>query len=577
MECPAFSIIIPTYQRREVVCGSIEALCRINYPGKLEIIVVVDGSTDGTAAALRGLQCPLPLQVIEQENRGAANARNRGAAEAKEEILLFLDDDMICEPDLIEQHARMYREGADAVIGQTPTHPDSAPGFLSDAVRRWIDNEKIRSAVSHWDIFTGQLSVRRSTFEAIGGFDEHYTAGEAFANEDADLGVRLVSGFNVRRNWAAVTHQKYVVTPRQYMARAKKALQADLHFLGKHPQYSRELFEARGINSQLARFAYIPLGRIPFASKMIPAAAVWMGEAALRSPFRRSRIVSRLFSGSRWVAYWAAFRQQRLLPGTERLLVLTYHAIEDQLEDPVLAPYGIPPQLFIEQLDHLLSAGFSFVSPDDFASFLVHGAPLPKRPVLLTFDDCYENLLRVARDVLSPRGIRPIAFAVTAMKSGTNEWDQPKGATTRQLLTAEQLSKLAAMGVEIGSHSRTHRDMTLLNASEQAAEARGSADDLVAEGLPRPRFFAYPFGAVDEQSRKAVEEAGYLAAFGCRTDHATGKSDRFVLPRVGIFASDRGERFRMKIRAPRLFASLEARYQRLARRIPKFGGAGGSQ
>src|SRR4051794_37270801 len=105
MNSPGFSIIVPTYQRRAVVTDTVMALTRLNFDGRLEVIVVVDGSTDGTKEALAELKTPFVLRVIVQPNRGAAAARNAGAADAKEEILLFLDDDMIAHPDLLQAHA----------------------------------------------------------------------------------------------------------------------------------------------------------------------------------------------------------------------------------------------------------------------------------------------------------------------------------------------------------------------------------------------------------------------------------------------------------------------------------------
>ena len=62
---PSFSIVMPTYQRREVVCDAVRALSEIDYPGDRELIVVVDGSTDGTANGLRQIDCPFPLKIIE--------------------------------------------------------------------------------------------------------------------------------------------------------------------------------------------------------------------------------------------------------------------------------------------------------------------------------------------------------------------------------------------------------------------------------------------------------------------------------------------------------------------------------
>src|SRR6476469_7147811 len=105
MDYPTFSIVMPTFQRREVVCDALRSLTALKYGGDVEIIIVVDGSTDGRAEALAQIASPYPVRIIEQANRGASGARNRGASEARGDIILFLDDDMICESDLVEQHA----------------------------------------------------------------------------------------------------------------------------------------------------------------------------------------------------------------------------------------------------------------------------------------------------------------------------------------------------------------------------------------------------------------------------------------------------------------------------------------
>jgi peptidoglycan/xylan/chitin deacetylase (PgdA/CDA1 family) len=121
------------------------------------------------------------------------------------------------------------------------------------------------------------------------------------------------------------------------------------------------------------------------------------------------------------------------------------------------------------------------------------------------------------------------------------------------LLTAEARKELASLGVEIGSHSRTHREMPLLDDVDVEFEARGSADDMAASGLPRPRFFAYPFGALDDRSKTAVREARFRAAFGLKQRRLSRASDLFDLPRVIVLATDRGLRFRLKTAAPVLF------------------------
>jgi glycosyltransferase involved in cell wall biosynthesis/peptidoglycan/xylan/chitin deacetylase (PgdA/CDA1 family) len=550
----SFSIIIPTYQRRDVLYASVHALAQLRYAGEVEIIIVVDGSTDDTASALRAIDLPFPMTVIEQPNGGAAEARNRGAALARNDIVLFLDDDMIADPDLLVEHARLHREGADAVIGDTPIHPESPEGFLPQSVSRWITSTRVQSPLSPFDIFSGQLSVRRAVFEQLGGFDVKLTHSGAFGNEDSDFGVRLLAGHEVRHNPAALSRQVYVVTPRQFMDRARRAAAADDRFMRKHPRLAGQLLERKGYSRPLTRLVYRPLGGIPG----FPALISWLGlsiaELALKTPLRSSRTVARLFSGSRAVAYWSALRETGWLPLSQRPLILCYHAIEDQSDDPVLAPYGVPRGTFVAQLESLTGRGFNFISPGQLAAFLDSGAPLPSQAVLITFDDGYADLADLARHVLHPRGIEALVFVVTG--SQTNDWDQPHGAQAKSLLNAEERRELETLGVEIGSHSRTHREMPLLTGSELAGEASGSLEDLRVEGL-QPRFFAYPYGAVSSDAKDAVAQAGFLAAFGTRHRRVKPGDDRFALPRAIVLSSDRGWRFRMKTAAPSLWAWAE--------------------
>ncbi len=552
-----------------MVCAAVGALAALDYAGSIELIVVVDGSSDGTAEALAGIDLPFPLRIVEQPNQGASSARNRGAAEAASDIILFLDDDMIAEPDLVEQHARMYRLGADAVIGNTPLDADSAPGFLSESIARWIDAEQVSSPLSPFDIFSGQLSVRRQIFHEVGGFDDKFTGGDAFANEDADLGVRLLERCTVRHNPAAISRQRFVVSERDFMARAPKAALADLHFAAKHPQHARELFDRRGRSSRLGRYLYRPLSRIPLAPKALSTFALWTAAVAPRTPFRSSRLLARFYSGARTVTYWSALRRLGGAPDDGNLLVLCYHAIADQSDDPVLAPYGIPPERFAAQLKSLSGRGFSFVSPDALIAFLIHGAPLPRRAVLLTFDDCYADLTEVARDVLQPSGIQALAFAVTGTASGTNEWDQPAGASRQQLLQMDELKDIAANGVEIGSHSRTHSEMPLLGGEQLADEAAGSMSDLESGGLPRPRFFAYPFGSRDAASKAAVRAAGYVAAFSVGGRLVSRHGDPLDLPRVIVLSTDRPWQFRLKTAAPLFYGRAAYAHNAARRRLKR--------
>jgi len=217
--------------------------------------------------------------------------------------------------------------------------------------------------------------------------------------------------------------------------------------------------------------------------------------------------------------------------------VLCYHAIADLSGDPVLGDYGIERDRLATQLDALSAAGCAFVGASEVLALVESGVPLPRRAVLVTFDDCYAELIDVARAVLRPRGIPAVAFAVSGLVGGTNEWDRPLGARTLELADAAGLAELAGLGVEIGCHSRRHRDLKRLDEAELAKETAGAADDLEALGLPRPRLFAYPYGELDSRARAAVRRAGFAAAFGLERRRLSRRSDRFALPRFEVLAS----------------------------------------
>lgn len=554
-----------------MVQASVQALADARYAGELEIIVVIDGSTDGTAHALAQLSLAVPLRMVEQPNRGAANARNRAAAEATHDILLFLDDDMLCARDVIEEHARFHLAGADAVVGDVRRDPASPPGFMADSNEAWLRRSH-NGPLTLFDVWTGQLSIRRTVFEELGGFDERFTDQSAFANEDADLGIRLLARYDVRHNPAAISFQRYVVSPRELIRRAPLRAAGDVRLAAKHPQIVRSLFEARGISRWSTRFIFGPVSAVPLVPALWAALATPIANIGLRTPFRSSRTLSRFFLGARAALYWSALRRLGWYPLSTRVLVLGYHAVQDWSDNPALRRYAVPRKLFLEHLVSLSRRGFCFISPELFARYLIAEAPVPRRSVLLNFDDCYEDLPEVARDILQPRNIEAVAFAVTGLKTATNEWDRQDGSPARRLLQAAGLKHMQRFGVEIGAHSRTHRSLAGLGLQDLRNEIDGSAEDIEALDLPRARFFAYPFGDADENAREAVRAAGYRAAFGIRNGFVDPDSNRFDLERVIVHASDRGWRFHLRTEVPKLFERLDTAQATLRSMFAKVAG-----
>ena len=543
-----FSVVIPTYRRRERVLRHVAALANQTWED-FEAIVVDDGSGDGSADALRALEVPFPLTVVEQENQGAAQARNVGARAAAGELLLFLDDDMEAAPTLLAEHERSHREGADLVVGDMPLHPDSPEGLLSWGVGLWARTRRERLTAPGAepgldDLLTGQMSISREAFERLGGFDTSFTREGLFGGEDIDFSYRVIkAGLRVAFNSEAISYQYYAVDPAAYLRRSRETGRSEEELVLKHPEQADRLAAAPDFHTRRSRWLLGPLVKAPeWAGWPLRKIAV-----ALVRGGRRDQFTRRLFFGMRTVEHRRGAWLARQAADAGSAIVLAFHAVSDLGDDPVLAEYGVPPQRFAAHLDALAGRGWRFVDLDTVLAALDGRARLPERALLITFDDCYVDLLDAGAPLLAERGVPAVAYAVAGLTGGSNEWDRPLGARELPLLDAEGLRALAAAGVEVGSHGMNHRQLTKLAPAEAAAEIRDSAAALEALGLPRPRTFSYPHGECDPGIEAAVRESDYAAAFTVTPGRVERGGDRFALPRVEVLAGDTPARLRLKL------------------------------
>jgi GT2 family glycosyltransferase len=234
------SVIIPTFNRRDLVLRAVSRLLRQTFPAaEFEIVVVVDGSTDGTADALRLLASAGRLRVIEQENLGPSAARNAGYRAAEAELLIFLDDDMLSDPELLAAHVAAHKEaGRIVAFGALFLSADSPPSLAAECFRREIGAfhlERARRSGAEWritDCVFSNASLSRALLEDAGGFDEAFRM-----REDLELGTRLFS-LGVRSQYVAnaVTYQYYEKTSARLILDAEAFAVGDVMFTRKHPQ-----------------------------------------------------------------------------------------------------------------------------------------------------------------------------------------------------------------------------------------------------------------------------------------------------------------------------------------------------
>jgi len=231
------TVVVPTHNRRAAVLRLLEALAmQTASPATFHAVVVVDGSTDDTAEALRARTFPFPLEVVQQPALGPAAARNEGARRAAGRILLFLDDDVQPDAQVIAAHLALHAEAENRVgIGMLPPVAEG-DALFPKILRFWwmrMQETLLRSGhrFSFKDLLSGHFSIARSRFDALGGFDPALRC-----HEDYELGFRAIQAgmdFRVARGTRAFHHDD--TTIEKVFRRKLEEGMADVALGRRHP------------------------------------------------------------------------------------------------------------------------------------------------------------------------------------------------------------------------------------------------------------------------------------------------------------------------------------------------------
>lgn len=194
---PEISIVIPTHDRCRILLSVLDALGRQTLdPQRYEVIVVADGCQDDTVSAIKSLSTFFHLILIEQPDSGPGIARNRGAKTASAPLLLFLDDDVEPEPELIQSHLDAHKKWPGGVIlGYSPFSDElDQYDYANLELRDFWDSIFANQASATYrfsfrDLITANISIPIKLFEDIGGFDEKLSK---LTCEDTELGLRLI-------------------------------------------------------------------------------------------------------------------------------------------------------------------------------------------------------------------------------------------------------------------------------------------------------------------------------------------------------------------------------------------------
>lgn len=213
-----------------------------------------------------------------------------------------------------------------------------------------------------------------------------------------------------------------------------------------------------------------------------------------------------------------------------RIPILMYHYLSAPPADAdaIRRDLSVSPAQFEAQLAYLRQAGYETISLNDLAYALSQDAGLPTKPVIITFDDGYRDNYENAFPLLRKYGYIATFFVFT----------QPIDTYNVNYLTWEMVIEMHQAGMEFGSHSYRHFDMTDRDVDFLVYEILGSKEAIEARINEPVRFFAYPAGRYDELTIKVLESANFWGAVTTHWGIEQSYQNRFELLRLRVRGND---------------------------------------
>jgi len=215
--------------------------------------------------------------------------------------------------------------------------------------------------------------------------------------------------------------------------------------------------------------------------------------------------------------------------GADAIAIVTYHSL-----DTSGSVVSVTPTAFAAHLACLAEVGVRGIALREAVAHRARTGTWPTRCLVLTFDDGYANVYEAAWPILQRYGFTATVFLVTQHIEGSNDWaPPPAGLGARAMLSWQQAAEMAAGGIEIGAHTRTHRDLLQLSNVAAADEILASRRDIESRLAGSVDSFAYPFGRVSAVAEDIVKRE-FRA--GCTTVLRRARHEESArLPRVDAY------------------------------------------
>lgn len=213
--------------------------------------------------------------------------------------------------------------------------------------------------------------------------------------------------------------------------------------------------------------------------------------------------------------------------------VLNYHQINDEDNNSLT----VATAEFDRQMAYLHDEGYHTITPDQLSAHLKYAAPLPKKPILITFDDGYEDNYQNAFPILQKYGMTATIFLVSDFMDRFDKY-----------LTWQQVQEMSEAGIYMGSHTLSHFQLTGLSPEELHQQLMGGKLATEWKTFKFAEYIAYPCGSLNDEVLAETKNCGYQGGFTVTYDLVHSWGDEYTMPRIPIFGHNKHTFLKFKLR-----------------------------
>jgi glycosyltransferase involved in cell wall biosynthesis/peptidoglycan/xylan/chitin deacetylase (PgdA/CDA1 family) len=574
------SVVLTTYNRRESLEKCLLSLAAQKFPtDEYEVIVVADGCTDDSVELLRTFSSPCAFRWFARPNQGQPAAQNFGVAAAKGDIVLFMDDDCICDPDLVAAHYDAHAQNNKlVVVGAVLLHPESPPGTVYDVVKD-LENAEWRRLSSEGARRSDTVLCANSSIARGAALDCRFDTSYKRMH-DVEAGIRLwEKGYRPRFAPKAVAYEFYTKTVSAMLQDSYQHGKYEVLLSSNHPAFKpltgiANINEGnllkRAVRKQLAIHAIVSELMLRMAAVLADVFRILPGFAELSKRILRARAgIVHLRGAIQEAGSWEILEERY----GKRVPVILFHNVGSprQGEYPGLTT---PTAEFETQISVLSAMGYKSIRPSEWLRWRYAGGTLPERPVMLVFDDAYAEACHNAFPLIERYGFVAACMVVTRCMGSTNRWDEEAGRPSFQLMNESEILEWSKKGIEFGGHSCHHPELPLMEDERLEQEIAQCKDDLTMLLGRAPASFAYPFGAVSPKVEAEVRKHFELAFTAWQGVLHLGTNPHLV-PRIRFIPGETRFGIWCRLRLGRnLLEVWRGRWARIVNRFRKGGAAG---